>query len=169
MLETTIGLQCILNGDPLSYAVSPTRRLLDLLREDLRLTGTKIGCEVGRCGACMVLVDGHPVNACLLMAYQCQGRTIETIEGVSPPASGLHPIQKAIVEEGGLQCGYCTPGMVISLKALLERQPCPTREETEEALCGNLCRCTGYEGLLRAVAKVSTQDSDVSDNQQEAE
>lgn len=144
--------QCNLNGRKISAQVPATRRLLDVIREDLELTGTKRSCEIGRCGACMVLVDGHPVNSCLTMAYQCVGSEITTIEGIGE--AGLHPVQRAFLEEGGFQCGYCTPGMVISVTALLSENPHPTQGEVEEALSGNLCRCTGYGGILRAVNKV---------------
>ncbi|MWC28711.1 (2Fe-2S)-binding protein [Paenibacillus sp. MMS18-CY102] len=156
MIETSYRLSCTVNGAAVSRHVPPVRRLLDLLREEMGLTGAKPGCDVGRCGACMVLVDGRAMNACLLMAYQCEGRSIETIESITGPSGeGLHPIQQALLAEGGLQCGYCTPGMVISLKALCDRVPEPTREQIEEALTGNLCRCTGYEGIIRAALRVS--------------
>jgi len=149
--EAVFTLQCNINGQPVSAIVPPTRRLLNVLREDLQLTGTKRACELGRCGACMVLIDGLPVNACLTMAYQCTGVDITTIEGLSE--AGLHPVQQAFLEEGGFQCGYCTPGMVISVVALLAENPKPTQLEVEEALSGNLCRCTGYGGIMRAVNK----------------
>jgi carbon-monoxide dehydrogenase small subunit len=144
-------LSCEINGEPITIAVSPAKRLLSILRDDLNLTGTKRSCEIGRCGACTVLVDGAPVNACLAMAYQCSGKQITTIEGLSQ--DGLHVVQKAFLEEGGYQCGYCTPGMIMSVKALLDENPAPTQEEIEEALSGNLCRCTGYGGIVRAVQR----------------
>lgn len=156
MIETGYRLTCRINGNEVSRTVPPVLRLLDLLRSDLGLTGTKPGCEVGRCGACMVLVDGEPMNACLLMAYQCEGKEIVTVEGVS--GEELHPIQTGLLEEGGLQCGYCTPGMVVSLKALFDRNPAPDKEEIMEALSGNLCRCTGYEGILRAACRLSSRN-----------
>ncbi|MBY9080819.1 (2Fe-2S)-binding protein [Paenibacillus sp. HN-1] len=149
--EATYTLSFRVNGHPVTADVPPSRRLLSVLREDLGLTGTKRSCELGRCGACMVLMDGRPVNSCLTMAYQCEGAEITTIEGLS--AGGLHPVQQAFLEEGGFQCGYCTPGMVISVVALLADNPKPGPEEVEEALSGNLCRCTGYGGILRAVNK----------------
>ncbi|MGG6309655.1 (2Fe-2S)-binding protein [Paenibacillus macerans] len=145
----TVGFR--VNGRPVTLEVPPTRRLLAVLRDDLRLTGTKRSCELGRCGSCMVLLNGRPVNACLMMAYQCEGADVTTIEGLS--AGGLHPVQQAFLEEGGFQCGYCTPGMVISVVALLAERPQPKPEEIEEALSGNLCRCTGYGGIMRAVNK----------------
>ncbi|MFC5648501.1 (2Fe-2S)-binding protein [Paenibacillus solisilvae] len=140
---------CDVNGEPVTLAIPAGKRLLNILREDLELTGTKRSCEIGRCGACMVLVDGKPMNACLTMAYQCSGKQITTIEGIA--AGGRHPVQQAFLEEGGYQCGYCTPGMIISVKALLDDNANPSQEEVEEALSGNLCRCTGYGGIVRAV------------------
>jgi aerobic carbon-monoxide dehydrogenase small subunit len=144
-------LECEINGLPISLDVPPTRRLITILRDDLLLTGTKVSCEIGRCGACMVLVDGKQVNSCLTMAYQCEGKRITTIEGLA--SSEIDPIQQCFLEEGGYQCGYCTPGMIISVKALLSHNPEPNMEEIEEALSGNLCRCTGYAGIIRSVHK----------------
>jgi carbon-monoxide dehydrogenase small subunit len=141
-----------LNGAEQTVTTAPARRLLDVLRDDLQLTGTKISCEIGRCGACMVLIDGKPTNACLAMMYQVEGKDVTTIEGVAR-TDGMHPVQQAFLEEGGYQCGYCTPGMVLSVKALLEDNPHPTDEDVEEALSGNLCRCTGYGGILRSVRR----------------
>lgn len=142
----------VVNGEEKQLHITQTTRLVDVLRSHLNLTGTKVSCEVGRCGACMVLMDGEPVNSCLVMAYQCAGSEITTIEGLQGEKEGeLHPIQQAFVEEGGFQCGYCTPGMVISTKALLDCNPQPSQEQIETGLCGNLCRCTGYGGILRAV------------------
>lgn len=146
---TSCPVRFRVNGKPVALAIPPSRRLLDVLREDLKLTGTKRSCEIGRCGSCMVLVNGRAVNSCLMMAYQCEGADVITIEGIS--AGGLHPVQEAFLEEGGFQCGYCTPGMVISVVALLAENPQPEAEGIEEALSGNLCRCTGYGGILRAV------------------
>ncbi|MDF2921960.1 MAG: (2Fe-2S)-binding protein [Paenibacillaceae bacterium] len=157
MIETGFRLTCKVNGQHISLKVPPALRLMDLLRSGMGLTGVKPGCEVGRCGSCMVLVDGEPMNACLLMAYQCQGKHIVTIEGVGE--TGLHPVQQALLEQGGLQCGYCTPGMVISLKALFDRTPVPTREMIQEAISGNLCRCTGYEGIIKAALYLSARNS----------
>lgn len=149
--EKLIKLTCRINGQPVTAEVPPSRRLLTVLREELGLTGTKRSCEIGRCGACMVLLDGRPVNSCLTMAYQCEEAEITTIEGLS--SGGLHPVQQAFLEEGGFQCGYCTPGMVVSVVALLAENPKPSPEEIKEALSGNLCRCTGYGGIIRAVNK----------------
>jgi 4-hydroxybenzoyl-CoA reductase subunit alpha len=148
-----------INGQSYTVAVEPGETLLDVLREKLRLTGTKKGCNVGDCGACTVLVDGEALNSCLLLASEMEGKAITTIEGLACTTGGdagatrLSPIQRAFVEEGGIQCGFCTPGMVVSTTALLNRNPEPSTEEIKEALAGNLCRCTGYTGILRAVRR----------------
>jgi len=144
-------LDCSINGKSASIPSEASKRLLAIIRDDLQLTGTKRSCEIGRCGACMVLIDGKPFNSCLTMAYQCAGKEIITIEGVA--AEGLDPIQQSFLEEGGFQCGYCTPGMIISVKALLDANPDPSEEEVLEALSGNICRCTGYGSILRAVRR----------------
>lgn len=138
------------NGGEAEIETHPAARLHYLLREELGLTGTKVSCELGRCGACMVLLDGKPVNSCLVMAYQCEDKAITTIEGLAD-GDDYDPVQQAFLEEGGFQCGYCTPGMIIAAKALLEATPRPTTEQIQEGLSGNLCRCTGYGGILRAV------------------
>jgi aerobic carbon-monoxide dehydrogenase small subunit len=131
---------------------APARRLLaDLLRDDLNLTGTKRGCETGICGACTVLVDGKAVKSCLLLALQVRSRQIETIEGLHGINGSLHPIQQAFLEHGGLQCGYCTPGFIMMTKALLARTPRPTAQEVRAGLSGNLCRCTGYQGIVDSI------------------
>ncbi|MCE4047817.1 MULTISPECIES: (2Fe-2S)-binding protein [Bacillaceae] len=137
------------NGSSVDLSVPATYRLVDILRKELNLTGTKISCEVGRCGACSVILNGKLVNSCLVMAYQLEDAVVQTIESVS--ADALHPIQEAFLQGGALQCGYCTPGMIMALKGLLERESQPTKEEVLQGLSGNLCRCTGYEGILRAV------------------
>ncbi|GGA15720.1 putative xanthine dehydrogenase subunit E [Paenibacillus marchantiophytorum] len=152
MINTTYVLECSINGKAVAIPVPASKRMSDILRDDLLLTGTKVSCEIGRCGACMVLLDGKPVNSCLLMAYQAAGSEVTTIEGISA-GEDLHPVQQAMLEEGGLQCGYCTAGMVVTLTALWENNPAPTRAEAEQALCGNICRCTGYEGIFRAVER----------------
>jgi carbon-monoxide dehydrogenase small subunit len=151
-LEVSSLWKSKVNAAEVALNIAPSKRLLDILRNDLQLTGTKISCEMGRCGACMVLVDGQAVNACLTMAYQCSGKEITTIEGLADDQ--LHSIQQAFLEEGGFQCGYCTPGMIISVHALLADNPQPNQQAIEEGLCGNLCRCTGYGGILRAVEKL---------------
>ena len=138
------------NGRPVECDVEPSLRLLDLLREQLHLTGTKEGCGEGECGACTVLLDGRPVNSCLLLAPQADGKDVLTVEGLS--AGGrLHPVQQAFVEQGAVQCGFCTPGFILSAVALLEANPSPSDEEILTALEGNLCRCTGYVKIVEAV------------------
>ncbi|MBM7571126.1 (2Fe-2S)-binding protein [Aquibacillus albus] len=141
-----------MNGRMLELSVEPTMRLIDIIRGQLDLTGTKISCGIGRCGACSVMMDGHLVNACLVMAYQVDQSQITTIEGINTN-NQLHTIQKAFLEEGGFQCGYCTPGMVMAVKALIYENSNPTEEEIKEALSGNLCRCTGYGGIIRSVQR----------------
>ena len=132
-------------------ASAPARRLLsDFLRHDLRLTGTHVGCEHGVCGACTVLLDGEPIRACLMLAVQADGRSVTTIEGVAP-GDGLHPVQEAFWAKHGLQCGYCTPGIIMSTCAFLREQPAPSREEIREMLAGHLCRCTGYHFIVEAI------------------
>ena len=138
------------NGDDHEVAVRPGTTLLDLLRDDLHLTGTKKGCELGDCGACTVILDGKAVNSCLLLALEADGKKVETIEGLAG-SKQLHPIQQAFVEKGAIQCGYCTPGMIMRVKAILDENPDPTREEIKKALSGNLCRCTGYTKIIKAV------------------
>jgi carbon-monoxide dehydrogenase small subunit len=139
-----------LNGEPIQAAFAPHKTLLEVLREDLRLTGTKHGCELGECGTCAVLVGGKPVLSCLYLGLECEGKHVETVEGMAG-AEGLHPLQKAFADLGAAQCGYCTPGFLLTAKALLEEKPRPTLEEIKEALAGNLCRCTGYIKIFEAV------------------
>jgi aerobic-type carbon monoxide dehydrogenase small subunit (CoxS/CutS family) len=138
------------NDEQVELAFAPHKTLLEVLREDLRLTGTKHGCELGECGTCAVLVDGKPVLSCLYLGIDCEGRHVETVEGMAG-AQGLHPLQKAIADLGAAQCGYCTPGILLTAKALLEENATPTREQIKEALAGNLCRCTGYIKIFEAV------------------
>src|SRR3990172_3103018 len=149
------------NGQRYRVAVENGDTLLDSLRDKLRLTGTKKGCNVGDCGACTVLVGGLAMNSCLLLAAELEGKSITTIEGLAPNGE-LTPLQKAFVAEGGIQCGFCTPGMVMSATALLEENPSPTQDEIKEALSGNLCRCTGYSGILRAVKRCENYRHDGS-------
>ena len=139
------------NGQPVTGTVEPRRTLADFLREDLGLTGTKLGCEHGVCGACTVMLDGAPVRACLMLAVQARGASIVTIEGLRQAGGDLHPIQQAFAAHQGLQCGFCTPGMVISAYALLQDNPHPTEAEIRAGLSGNICRCTGYHGIVEAV------------------
>lgn len=143
-------LRLSVNGDEREVYLDTRRSLLDLLRGDLGLLGTHRGCDSGECGACTVLLDGHPVSSCLVLAADCEGAHVLTIEGVTPPGA-LHPVQQALVERGGIQCGYCTPGMVLSAVALLQENPSPSEVEVRQALAGNLCRCTGYVKIVEAV------------------
>jgi carbon-monoxide dehydrogenase small subunit len=138
------------NGEELEVAFAPYKTLLEVLREDLDLTGTKHGCELGECGACAVLVDGAPLLSCLKLAIECDGCAVETIEGLAEGPE-LHPLQAAFADLGGSQCGYCTPGIIMTAKGLLDREAQPSRERIREALAGNLCRCTGYDKIVRAV------------------
>jgi carbon-monoxide dehydrogenase small subunit len=143
-------IRCRINGQD-SESTVPVRQLLsDHLRHGLGLTGTHIGCEHGVCGACTILVDGRPHRSCLMLAVQADGAEITTIEGLSGPGGELHPVMEAMSEEHGLQCGFCTPGFVIRIASLLEENPDPSREEIVEELSGNLCRCTGYQGIIAA-------------------
>jgi carbon-monoxide dehydrogenase small subunit len=139
------------NGEAVQLEASPEARAIDILRNQLGLTGTKEGCGRGECGACTILLDGRPVNSCLLVAGKLAGREITTIEGLAKEDGSLHPIQEAFLDKGAVQCGFCTPGMVLSTKALLEENRAPENEEIEEALSGNLCRCTGYGKIVEAV------------------
>lgn len=151
-----ITVNFTLNGQPVSVETSPHRRLLDLLREDLRLTGTKEGCAVGECGACTVILDGKAVTSCLVLAASVEGSSVVTIEGVGENGR-LDPIQEAILRNHALQCGFCTPGFVMSAKALLEENPDATVEEIRRAISGNLCRCTGYEQLTVAIYEAAQE------------
>ncbi|HET9477666.1 MAG TPA: (2Fe-2S)-binding protein, partial [Dehalococcoidia bacterium] len=138
------------NGQPREIAVEPSWTLLETVREQLRLTGAKEGCGTGDCGACSMLVDGRLVTSCLMLAVQADGGEVTTIEGLSTNGT-LHPVQAAFVEKGGVQCGFCTPGMIMAAASLLERNPSPTLEEVREGLAGNLCRCTGYAKIYESV------------------
>ena len=138
------------NGSDYPVEIEPHRSLLSVVRTELGLPGSKEGCDDSECGACMMLVDGSPVNSCSYLALQAQGHAVVTVEGLSDE-HGLHPLQRQFLEQGGVQCGFCTPGMLISAKALLDRTPDPSEEEIRLALAGNLCRCTGYQGIVRAV------------------
>jgi carbon-monoxide dehydrogenase small subunit len=138
------------NGEPCTASFAPHKTLLEVLREDLNLMGTKHGCELGECGTCAVLVDGKPVLSCLVLGLECEGRAVETVEGMAT-ADGLHPLQRAFADLGAAQCGYCTPGFLLTAKALLEENPKPTLPQIREALAGNICRCTGYVKIFEAV------------------
>jgi aerobic-type carbon monoxide dehydrogenase small subunit (CoxS/CutS family) len=146
------------NGISYPLEVPPETTLLYAVRDGVGLTGAKEGCDDSECGACMMLLDGKPVNSCSYLALQADGREVTTVEGLGD-AAGLAPLQRAFLEHGGVQCGFCTPGMLISATALLEANPRPTEDEVRIALSGNLCRCTGYDGIVKAVLDVSTADS----------
>ncbi len=148
MSRHTVRLR--VNGRPYEVTVEARRSLADALREDLGLTGTHVGCEHGVCGACTVLLDGEPVRSCLLLAVQCEGAELTTVEGLAA-GEALHPLQQAFWEHHGLQCGFCTPGILLTVKAFLEENPAPTEAEIREAIAGNLCRCTGYQFIVDAV------------------
>lgn len=146
-------IRLTINDTLYEVAVEPNTTLVDMLRDQLRLTGTKKGCELGDCGSCTVIMDGKPVNSCLVLALQAAGRTIVTIEGLETD-KGLHPLQKAFVEKGAIQCGFCSSGMILSGKSLLDRNPHPTDVEIRKAISGNLCRCTGYQKIVDAIQSV---------------
>ncbi len=149
-----IAIKFILNGKSIEVRVPSHWTLLRLLREKLGLTGTKEGCGIGECGACTVLMDRKPVNACLILAPKVKGKMIETIEGLGSRES-LHPLQKSFIDHGAIQCGFCTPGILMSSKALLEENSNPSGEEIKEAISGHLCRCTGYHQIVEAIKKAS--------------
>jgi aerobic carbon-monoxide dehydrogenase small subunit len=149
-MEPTVPVELSVNGEPFALQVEARRLLSDFLREDLGLTGTHVGCEHGVCGACTVRLDGLTVRSCLVFAVQADGSEITTVEGVSQDAA-LHPLQAALSDHHGLQCGFCTPGMIMTALELLERDHAPSEVTIRHALAGNLCRCTGYEGIVRAI------------------
>jgi len=154
-MKTLITLK--VNDRQWDIAVEPNRTLVDVLRYDLGLTGTKKGCDLGECGSCTVILNGKPVNACLVLAVQANGAEILTIEGLTP-SQGLHPLQQAFVDKGAIQCGFCTPGMILSASNLLKQNSSPTEEDIRAALSGNLCRCTGYQKIVEAVQSVGERD-----------
>src|SRR5574340_501798 len=149
----TIGFT--LNGEAVQVEIEPHLTLLQVLREKIGLTGTKEGCGAGDCGACTVLLDGRTVNSCLFPALEAEGKTVVTIEGLAGGEGSLHPLQQAFIDHGAIQCGFCTPGMVLSAKALLDENPHPTEEEIRKGIAGNLCRCTGYVKIVEAIQAVS--------------
>lgn len=149
-----VGVKMTVNRRPVAVDVTGDERLLDTLRTRLRLTGAKEGCGVGECGACTVILNGRAVNSCLVLTAQCDGAEIETVEGLAN-GDALHPLQDAFIQHGAVQCGFCTPGMLMTAKALLDRKPDPSRDEIREAIAGNLCRCTGYEQIIRAIESVA--------------
>jgi carbon-monoxide dehydrogenase small subunit len=146
----------LLNSQNMSIEIEPNIRLLDLLRDKFNLTGTKEGCSIGECGACTVIMNGKAVNSCLVLAGQCDGAEIITIEGIENDGK-LHPLQENFLKSGAVQCGFCTPGMIMSAYALLLENPNPTEEEIKEAIAGNLCRCTGYKQIIEAIEKSARQ------------
>jgi carbon-monoxide dehydrogenase small subunit len=157
MESNTYPLTMTVNGNEVTVEVEADELLVDVLRDRLGLTGTKIGCNEGECGACSIIMDGQAVLSCLIPALRAQGRQIVTIEGVSD-GDTLHPLQQSFVEHGAVQCGYCIPGFIISSKALLDGNPHPTRDEIKEAIAGNLCRCTGYVKIVEAIEAVVSPD-----------
>ena len=146
------------NGVRVRREIPASRTLIDFLRDNLGLTGTKEGCGKGECGACTVLIDGKPVNSCLMLAYQANGCRVTTIEGLEK-SEELHPLQEAFIEEGAVQCGFCTPGMIMAAKAILDDNPEPTREEIRKGISGNLCRCTGYVKIINAIQAAAKRGS----------
>jgi carbon-monoxide dehydrogenase small subunit len=149
-----VALELSVNGEAVEVSFAPYKTLLELLREDLALTGTKHGCELGECGACAVLIDGEPQLSCLVLALECAGRSVETVEGLAESwqsGAELHPLQAAFADLGAAQCGYCTPGILLTAKALLAHEPQPSRSRIQEAISGNLCRCTGYQQIVEAI------------------
>jgi carbon-monoxide dehydrogenase small subunit len=157
-----IQLRLSVNNEDLQVLVDPRKTLLEVLREDLGLNGTKHGCELGECGACTVLRDGKPVLSCMTLALECEDVAIETIEGMAVEGE-LHPLQLSFAEQGGLQCGYCTPGMLMTAKALLESETNPGSAQIREALSGNLCRCTGYQQIIESVERAAAMTAEAGD------
>ena len=151
-------LEMTVNGRSVEVLVKPSWTLLYVLREELRLTGTKKGCEQGDCGACTVLLDGQAVNACLVLALQAMGKSVQTIEGLGT-AEDLHPLQRSFLENGAVQCGFCTPGTLMSAAALLKDNPAPNLQEIRVGISGNLCRCTGYTKIIRAIQEAASKTS----------
>jgi len=144
------------NSETVEFLCEPRQSLLEVLREELGLTGTKEGCNNGNCGACSVIVDGVLVNSCLVLAVEVEGKSVTTIEGIAPP-EGLHPLQQKFLEHAALQCGICTPGFIVTAKALLDQNPHPTEQQVRHWLAGNLCRCTGYDKIVRAVLDTAVE------------
>jgi carbon-monoxide dehydrogenase small subunit len=149
-----VYVQTTINGKETEFLCEPRQSLLEVLRDELRLTGSKEGCNNGNCGACNVILDGRLVNSCLVLGVEVQGRSVTTIEGIATP-QGLHPLQQKFLEHAALQCGICTPGFIVAAKALLDQHPHPTEHQVRNWLAGNLCRCTGYDKIIRAVLDVA--------------
>jgi len=147
-------IRLVVNGETYEVIVKASETLLDVLRDKLRLTGTKEGCDTGKCGACTVLIDGQAVRSCLTLAVSVEDKEITTIEGLAK-GEELHPLQQAFIEHGALQCGFCTPGMILTAKAFLDENPTPTEDEVKEAIAGNICRCTGYSSIVEAIQEAA--------------
>ena len=156
MLENNHTIHLTLNGESRAFTVEPQETLLHVLRERAHLTGAKKGCDLGECGACTVIMDGRAVNSCCVFAIEADGSTVETIEGIGT-ADEPHPLQQAFIDAGAIQCGYCTPGMIMSAEALLRKNPDPTEDEIRLALSGNICRCSGYVQIVRAVKRAAKE------------
>jgi carbon-monoxide dehydrogenase small subunit len=156
-MTATVPVRLLVNGERHEIQVEPRRTLADALREDCRLTGTHLGCEHGVCGACTVLLDGRPARACLVFAVQCEGVSIRTVEGLAPDDDTLHPVQQAFWDNHGLQCGFCTPGFLMLVTGVLEENPEAGEEELRDALSSNLCRCTGYQNIVKASLAAAEQ------------
>lgn len=163
MTEQVVEVTLTVNGAPYTVSVPPRRLLSDLLRHDLRLTGTHVGCEHGVCGACTVLVDGEPMRSCLLFAISITGSSVTTVEGLAAADGTLHPVQQAFRECHALQCGFCTPGFITTIAAGIEANPHPTEDDALEMISGNLCRCTGYQNIRRAVLRAAELASSVEE------
>ena len=163
-MATMAQVETTLNGETTNFLCEPRQSLLEVLRDTLGLTGSKEGCNNGNCGACSVLLDGRLVNACIVLAVEAQGKRVETIEGMAGP-QGLHPLQQAFLEEAALQCGICTPGFLVASRALLDKNPQPTEHEIRYWLAGNLCRCTGYDKIVRAVQSAAQHVATQPDKQ----
>jgi aerobic carbon-monoxide dehydrogenase small subunit len=153
-MNSKVQVQAIINQEEIEFLCEPRQSLLEVLRETLGLTGSKEGCNNGNCGACNVILDGALVNACLVLAVEVQGRKVTTVEGIAT-AQGLHPLQKEFIAQAALQCGFCTPGFIVAAKALLDQNPNPSERDVREWLAGNLCRCTGYDRIVRAVLEAT--------------
>jgi len=156
-LTQSMAMAMTINGEPRQLLLDPWRSLLDVLRNEAGLTGTKKGCDVGDCGACTVIMDGVPVNACLVLGVEAQGSVIQTIEGLQPSPDTLHPLQHSFMQHGAAQCGFCTPGILMMAKALLDENPAPSEQEIRFGLAGNICRCTGYTKIIDAVSAAARQ------------
>ena len=153
-MPNKVHITAMINGEETEFLCEPRQSLLEVLRETIGLMGAKEGCNNGNCGACNVILDGALVNSCLVLAVEIQGRSVTTIEGIAT-AEGLHPLQQKFIEHAALQCGYCTPGFIVASKALLDQNPDPSEQEVREWLAGNLCRCTGYDRIVKAVLDVA--------------